>query len=64
MALTYDHAYTDTIAAIATAMSEAGIGIIRVSGPDAASIGSALYRTSKKKKTDISAWRPGTIRFG
>ena len=27
MALTYDHAYTDTIAAIATAMSEAGIGI-------------------------------------
>ena len=64
MALTYDHAYTDTIAAIATAMSEAGIGIIRISGPDAASIGSALYRTSKKKKTDISAWRPGTIRYG
>ena len=28
----------DTIAAIATAMSDAGIGIIRVSGPDAISI--------------------------
>ena len=64
MALTYDHAYTDTIAAIATAMSEAGIGIIRVSGPDAASIGSALYRTAGKKRTDISKWRPGTIRYG
>ena len=31
MALTYDHSQTDTIAAIATAMSEAGIGIIRIS---------------------------------
>ena len=29
---------TDTIAAIATALSEAGIGIIRVSGPEAVSL--------------------------
>ena len=64
MALTFDHSYTDTIAAIATAMSEAGIGIIRISGPEAAAIGSALYRTPGKRKTDISEWRPGTIRFG
>ncbi len=64
MALMYDHFQTDTIAAIATAMSEAGIGIIRISGPDAAAIGSALYRTPKKNKTDISKWRPGTSRFG
>ncbi len=60
----YDHVQTDTIAAIATAMSEAGIGIIRISGPDAAAVGSKLYRTPKKNKTDISGWRPGTIRFG
>ena len=60
----YDHLQTDTIAAIATAMSEAGIGIIRVSGPDAAAIGSELYRTSKKNRTNIAEWRPGTIRFG
>ena len=60
MALTFDHSYTDTIAAIATAMSEAGIGIIRISGPEAAAIGSALYRTPGKRKTDISEWRPGT----
>ena len=64
MALTFDHFQTDTVAAIATAMSEAGIGIIRISGPDAAAIGSKLYRTPKKNKTDISLWRPGTIRFG
>ena len=64
MALLYDHVQADTIAAIATAMSEAGIGIIRISGPDAAAVGSKLYRTPKKEKTDISKWRPGTIRFG
>ena len=64
MALMYDHLQTDTIAAIATAMSEAGIGIIRVSGPEAAVIGSKLYRTPGRKKTDLSEWRPGTIRFG
>lgn len=64
MALQFDHLQTDTIAAIVTAMSEAGIGIIRISGPDAASIGSILYRTPKKNKTDIALWNPGTIRFG
>ena len=60
----YDHVQADTIAAIATAMSEAGIGIIRISGPDAAAVGSRLYRTPKKEITDIAKWRPGTIRFG
>ena len=64
MALMYDHTTTDTIAAIATSMSEAGIGIIRISGPDAAAIGSRLYRTGKKERADVSSWRPGTIRFG
>lgn len=64
MALTFDHVQNDTIAAIATAMSEAGIGIIRISGPDAAFIVSKIYRTAKKKKVNISDWIPGTIRFG
>ena len=64
MALMYDHVQADTIAAIATAMSEAGIGIIRISGPDAAAVGSRLYRTPARNRTDISEWRPGTIRFG
>ena len=58
----------DTIAAIATAMSEAGIGIIRISGPEAARIGSDLYRSPKAlregRREEIGAWTPGTIRFG
>lgn len=34
----------DTIAAIATAPGEGGIGVVRISGPDAAAIGSRLFR--------------------
>ena len=41
---------TDTIAAIATAISESGIGIIRVSGEDAVIIADKIYRNSKNKK--------------
>ena len=33
-----------TIAAISTAMSESGIGIIRVSGPESVDIVSLIYR--------------------
>ena len=39
---------TDTIAAIATALSESGIGIIRISGEDAAEI--VRLRTSLAEK--------------
>ena len=39
----------DTIAAIATAMSDAGIGIIRVSGPDAISIVDNCYLNAHKE---------------
>jgi tRNA modification GTPase len=34
----------DTIAAIATAPGPAGVGIVRLSGPDAAQIGAAIFR--------------------
>ena len=37
---------TDTIAAIATALSEAGIGIIRVSGPEAVSLVDHIFYNS------------------
>lgn len=40
---------TDTIAAIATGMTDSGIGIIRISGEAAVSIGSSLYRTASGK---------------
>ena len=35
----------DTIAAISTAMSESGIGIIRISGPDAIEAADLLFRS-------------------
>ena len=44
----------DTIAAIATAMSPSGIGIIRISGDDALSVIDRIYK-SKNNKTKISA---------
>ncbi len=53
----------DTICAIATAMSDAGIGIIRVSGRDAVSICSRIY-VSAKKEHDLESHKPNTIKFG
>lgn len=43
---------TDTIAAIATAMTSSGIGIIRISGPEALEvIEKIFYMPGKRKKT-------------
>ena len=52
-----------TIAAISTAMSESGIGIIRVSGPEAVDIVSRIYR-SKGGKKDINKVPTHTIHYG
>lgn len=52
-----------TIAAISTAMSESGIGIIRVSGPEAVEIVSRIYR-SKGGKKDINKVPTHTIHYG
>ena len=48
---------TDTIAAIATAVSDAGIGIIRISGKEAIEIADRLYRSKngKKKLSDVTS---------
>ena len=40
---------TDTIAAIATALSDSGIGIIRVSGEEAISIVNKIYRNKRNE---------------
>lgn len=40
----------DTIAAIATAMTASGIGIIRISGEEAFVIVDRIYKGKKKKK--------------
>ena len=40
----------DTIAAVATAMTASGIGIIRISGPDSREIAGKIYRSKGGKK--------------
>ena len=40
----------DTIAAIATGLSESGVGIIRISGKDAVEVGDKLFRSPSGKK--------------
>ena len=54
---------TDTIAAIATAMSDSGIGIIRISGDEAIQIVDKIYRTKSGKKI-FSYFSSHTIHYG
>lgn len=41
----------DTIAAISTAMSDGGIGIVRISGPDAVEVAGKVFEPFRKNKT-------------
>jgi tRNA modification GTPase len=54
---------TDTIAAIATAMSPSGIGIIRISGEEAFPVIDRIYR-SKNNEKKLSACKSHTIHYG
>lgn len=54
---------TDTIAAIATAMSDSGIGIIRVSGEDSILIVDKIYRNAKMKQM-LTTYKSHTIHYG
>ena len=45
---------TDTIAAIATGMSNSGIGIVRISGDDALQVISRIYRNKKGEPKNLS----------
>ena len=54
---------SDTIAAIATAMSPSGIGIIRISGDEALEIIDRIYK-SKLNKKRISECKSHTIHYG
>ena len=51
-----------TIAAISTAVSSAGIGIVRMSGPESFDIADRIYRSKKKKK--LSEQKSHTIHYG
>ena len=53
----------DTIAAIATALSDSGIGIVRISGEKAVEIADSLIR-SKKGASFVKGMESHTIRYG
>lgn len=53
----------DTIAAIATAMAPSGIGIVRISGPDAIEVADRIYR-SKGGKKHLKNVESHTIHYG
>lgn len=53
---------TDTIAAISTAMTNSGIGIVRISGEDALEIIDKIYRGKKEKR--ISEQKSHTVHYG
>lgn len=55
---------TDTIAAIATAMSPSGIGIVRLSGAEAFDIADKVYRAGKNSKKRLSDQESHTIHYG
>ncbi|MCM1387201.1 MAG: tRNA uridine-5-carboxymethylaminomethyl(34) synthesis GTPase MnmE [Bacillus sp. (in: Bacteria)] len=54
---------TDTIAAIATAMNDSGIGIIRVSGDEAISIVHSIF-VNKENKKCLASYKTHTIHYG
>ena len=54
---------TDTIAAVATAMSDSGIGIIRVSGDESIELVDAVYRNAEGNRT-LTKYDSHTIHYG
>ena len=54
--------YNSTIAAISTAMSNSGIGIVRMSGPEAFQIADGVYKGKKEKK--LCEQQSHTIHYG
>lgn len=54
---------TDTIAAIATTMSNSGIGIIRVSGNESIEIVDHIFKNSKKENS-LKRYKSHTIHYG
>lgn len=53
----------DTIAAIATALSASGIGIVRISGPESREVAGKIYR-SKGGRKDLRTVPSHTINYG
>lgn len=57
--------YDDTISAIATPLGDGGIGVIRISGPEAYQVASRMFRRgSKHRAVDVSKLRSHQLYFG
>lgn len=57
--------YADTISAIATPLGEGGIGIVRISGPDADRIAGAIFRQGKQARpVDVAALPSHYLHYG
>lgn len=54
---------SDTIAAISTALTNSGIGMIRISGPDALSVADRVFRAKKSGKK-LSGEKTYTVHYG
>lgn len=55
---------TDTIAAIATGMGNSGIGIVRISGPEAFSVIHKLYRNKKGERVRLGKAGSHRVHYG
>ncbi len=55
---------TDTIAAIASGLTSSGIGIVRISGPDALEKISGIFKSSKGKNIDLCSCESHTVHYG
>lgn len=54
--------HEDTIAAVATGLTEAGIGIVRISGPLAVMVGAKVFRP--RRGSGLAARRTHTVTYG
>ena len=55
--------HTDTIAAIATAMGNSGIGIVRISGQEAVAVADRIFKENRRRWRDLPAIRSITDIF-
>ena len=55
--------HTDTIAAIATAMGNSGIGIVRISGQEAVAVADRIFKEKGKQET-LEGSPSHTIHYG
>lgn len=56
--------YQDTIAAIATAVGEGGIGVVRLSGPEAGAVASKVFRRMGRRQGTVARFPSHRLVYG